>query len=108
MNRVPAGSPYNDYTPNRKSVSTGQVGKGGRRKEEERTQREDESNARFCLFHPSSFLLHPLRYPRRLEFGGLAMRTTWTFHSAGQLIFGRNATQHLGEVCGGLGLKRLL
>jgi alcohol dehydrogenase class IV len=36
------------------------------------------------------------------------MRTTWTFHSAGQLIFGRNATQQLGEVAAGLGVKRLL
>lgn len=36
------------------------------------------------------------------------MRTTWTFHSAGQLLFGQNATQHLGEVVAGLSLKRLL
>jgi alcohol dehydrogenase class IV len=36
------------------------------------------------------------------------MRTTWTFHTAGQLIFGRNATQQLGDVSLGLGLKRLL
>src|SRR5262245_13349297 len=36
------------------------------------------------------------------------MRTTWTFHSAGQLIFGRDATRQLGEVTGGLGVKRLL
>ena len=25
------------------------------------------------------------------------MRTTWTFHSAGQLVFGRNAARQLGE-----------
>ncbi len=36
------------------------------------------------------------------------MRTTWTFHSAGQLIFGRNATRQLGEVAIGLDIKRLL
>ncbi|MFO0927526.1 MAG: iron-containing alcohol dehydrogenase [Gemmataceae bacterium] len=36
------------------------------------------------------------------------MRTTWTFHMAGQLLFGRHATGQLGEVVAGLGLKRLL
>src|SRR5262249_30473861 len=36
------------------------------------------------------------------------MRTTWTFHSAGQLIFGRHATAQLGEVTVGLGVRRLL
>jgi alcohol dehydrogenase class IV len=36
------------------------------------------------------------------------MRTIWTFHSAGQLIFGRHATQRLGEVVNRLGLRRLL
>jgi alcohol dehydrogenase class IV len=36
------------------------------------------------------------------------MRTTWTFHSAGQLIFGRNATLQLGDVAVRLGIKRLL
>jgi alcohol dehydrogenase len=36
------------------------------------------------------------------------MRTTWTFHSAGQLIFGRGATQHLTDVAVRLGLKRAL
>jgi alcohol dehydrogenase class IV len=36
------------------------------------------------------------------------MRTTWTFHSAGQLLFGRHATRQLGEVAIGLGIKRLL
>src|SRR4051794_29090186 len=36
------------------------------------------------------------------------MRTTWTFHSAGQLIFGRNATLLLGEAAVRLGLKRVL
>jgi alcohol dehydrogenase class IV len=36
------------------------------------------------------------------------MRTTWTFHTAGQLIFGRNATQQLGEVAVGLNIRRLL
>lgn len=36
------------------------------------------------------------------------MRTTWTFHSAGQLLFGRNATQQLAEVAAGLGIKHVL
>jgi alcohol dehydrogenase class IV len=36
------------------------------------------------------------------------MRTTWTFHSAGQLIFGRHATDQLGEVVVGLNIRRLL
>src|SRR5437870_5340259 len=36
------------------------------------------------------------------------MRETWTFHSAGQLIFGRNAIRQLGEVAGRLGAKRAL
>jgi alcohol dehydrogenase class IV len=36
------------------------------------------------------------------------MRTTWTFHTAGQLIFGRDATLQLGEITSRLGLKRIL
>ncbi|MBY0523111.1 MAG: iron-containing alcohol dehydrogenase [Gemmataceae bacterium] len=36
------------------------------------------------------------------------MRETWTFHSAGQLLFGRNAVQQLGVVSRRLGIKRLL
>jgi alcohol dehydrogenase class IV len=36
------------------------------------------------------------------------MRETWTFHSAGQLIFGRNAVLQLGEVARRLRLKRVL
>jgi alcohol dehydrogenase class IV len=36
------------------------------------------------------------------------MRTTWTFHTAGQLLFGRHATRQLGEVTVGLGVRRLL
>jgi alcohol dehydrogenase class IV len=36
------------------------------------------------------------------------MRETWTFHSAGQLLFGRNAIRQLGEVAGRLGAKRVL
>jgi alcohol dehydrogenase class IV len=35
------------------------------------------------------------------------MRETWTFHSAGQLVFGRNATQQLGDVLQNLGTRRL-
>src|SRR5262249_27377358 len=36
------------------------------------------------------------------------MRTTWTFHSAGELIFGRHATRQLGEVASRLGARRVL
>ncbi len=36
------------------------------------------------------------------------MRTTWTFYTAGQLIFGRDATRHLNEVALELRLKRVL
>ncbi len=36
------------------------------------------------------------------------MRTTWTFHSAGQILFGPGAVRQLGAVAGRLGLKRLL
>ena len=36
------------------------------------------------------------------------MRTTWTFHSAGQLIFGRNAAARIGEVAVRLGARRAL
>src|SRR5216684_3052163 len=36
------------------------------------------------------------------------MRTTWTFHSAGQLLFGRHAVRQLGEMAGRLRAKRIL
>src|SRR5687767_1140609 len=36
------------------------------------------------------------------------MRTTWTFHSAGQLLFGRDAARQLGDVAGRLRAKRAL
>jgi alcohol dehydrogenase class IV len=36
------------------------------------------------------------------------MRTTWTFHTAGQFVFGRGATQQLGAIAVRLGLKRVL
>jgi alcohol dehydrogenase class IV len=36
------------------------------------------------------------------------MRTTWTFHSAGQLVFGRHAVRQLGEIVGRLPAKRVL
>jgi alcohol dehydrogenase class IV len=36
------------------------------------------------------------------------MRETWTFHSAGQLVFGRNASRQLGDIAGRLKVKRLL
>ncbi|HEV3259140.1 MAG TPA: iron-containing alcohol dehydrogenase [Gemmataceae bacterium] len=35
-------------------------------------------------------------------------RTTWMFHSAGQLLFGRHAAGQLAEVAGRLGAKRVL
>ena len=34
------------------------------------------------------------------------MRTTWTFHSAGTIVFGRDAVHQLGEVAARLGAKR--
>ena len=36
------------------------------------------------------------------------MRTTWTFHSAGQLLFGRDGTRQLGDAAVRLGGKRIL
>jgi alcohol dehydrogenase len=36
------------------------------------------------------------------------MRTTWSFHTAGKLIFGRHAVRHLTEVAVELRIKRLL
>jgi alcohol dehydrogenase class IV len=36
------------------------------------------------------------------------MRTTWSFHSAGQLLFGRDAVRQLGEVAERLRAKRVL
>jgi alcohol dehydrogenase class IV len=36
------------------------------------------------------------------------MRTTWAFHSAGKLLFGRGAVQQLGEVAGRLAVERVL
>jgi alcohol dehydrogenase class IV len=35
------------------------------------------------------------------------MRTTWTFHSAGQLVFGRNAVDKVGEIVRRLGARRV-
>ncbi len=35
------------------------------------------------------------------------MRTTWSFHSAGQLLFGRDAARQLGEIAGRLGARRV-
>src|SRR5262245_54219233 len=40
--------------------------------------------------------------------GGSPVRTVWTFHSAGQLVFGRNAVSQLGDLAGRLGAKRVL
>src|SRR5580704_7608780 len=36
------------------------------------------------------------------------MRTTWTFHSAGQLVFGRGAVNQAGELAQRLKLRRVL
>ena len=36
------------------------------------------------------------------------MRETWTFHSAGQLLFGRNGVGQLGDVARRLGARRVL
>jgi alcohol dehydrogenase class IV len=36
------------------------------------------------------------------------VRTVWTFHSAGQLVFGRNAVSQLGDLAGRLAAKRVL
>jgi alcohol dehydrogenase class IV len=36
------------------------------------------------------------------------MRETWTFHSAGELLFGRYATRHLGHIARSLGARRVL
>jgi alcohol dehydrogenase class IV len=36
------------------------------------------------------------------------MRTTWTFHSASQILFGRDAVHQLGDVANRLGAKRVL
>jgi alcohol dehydrogenase class IV len=36
------------------------------------------------------------------------MRTTWTFHCAGQIVFGPHATRQLGEIAGRAGVRRLL
>jgi alcohol dehydrogenase class IV len=36
------------------------------------------------------------------------MRETWTFHSAVQIVFGRNAVRQLGEIAGRLRAKRAL
>jgi len=36
------------------------------------------------------------------------MRTTWTFHSAGSLLFGPGATQQLGDIAIRFGYKRVL
>jgi alcohol dehydrogenase class IV len=37
-----------------------------------------------------------------------AVRETWSFHSAGQLLFGRNASRQLGYIASRLGARRLL
>jgi len=36
------------------------------------------------------------------------MRTTWTFHTAGQLVFGCHATRQLGDIAARMGLRRIL
>ena len=68
-------------------------------------------NSRFSIldsFYPGGLMLYgpppvgsalllslsPDRRPLRLSF----MRTTWAFHSAGQLVFGPHAVDQLGEL----------
>lgn len=36
------------------------------------------------------------------------MSTTWTFHAAGQLLFGRGAADQLDDCAGRLGARRVL
>jgi len=36
------------------------------------------------------------------------MRTTWTFHTAGQFVFGRHAVDQIGDIATRLGAKRAL
>jgi alcohol dehydrogenase class IV len=36
------------------------------------------------------------------------MRTTWTFHTAGEIVFGQDAVRRLGEIAGELGAERVL
>src|SRR3569623_506512 len=57
---------------------------------------------------PPSSATNPLHGPldRLHRNAGSRMRTTWTFHSAGQLFFGENATRHLSEVALVLRLAR--
>src|SRR5262249_53369688 len=43
-----------------------------------------------------------------LQRGVSPMRETWTFHTAGQLLFGRTAVRQLGEIAGRLGARRVL
>src|SRR5262249_31908664 len=45
---------------------------------------------------------------RATDEGLRTMRETWTFHTAGQLLFGRNAIRQLGEVAGRLHARRVL
>src|SRR5262245_60632654 len=40
--------------------------------------------------------------------GVAAMRETWTFHTAHQLVFGRNAVRQLGEISARLSAKKVL
>src|SRR4051812_35776449 len=40
--------------------------------------------------------------------GITAMRETWTFHSAGHLVFGRNAVRQLGDIAARLRARRIL
>src|SRR5437016_1411684 len=58
---------------------------------------------------PAAIIAAPLGIPHDLRtLTRPSMRETWTFHSAGQFLFGRNATSQLGEVVGRWGAKRLL
>ncbi len=43
-----------------------------------------------------------------VAYSRISMRTTWTFHTAGQLLFGRDAVGQLGDVVRELGGRRCL
>jgi alcohol dehydrogenase len=45
---------------------------------------------------------------RRVKVSEAGSRLTWTFHSAGQILFGPGAVGHLGTIAARLGARRLL
>jgi alcohol dehydrogenase class IV len=57
---------------------------------------------------PCHLVFYTVKNARMISNRRIAMRETWTFHSAGQLLFGRNAIHQLGEMALRLGAKRVL